>query len=245
MRPWRRAVPFLLSTALHGLLLGVILSSPARPGRHPGAVEVQILESRRPSPPAQAPAPVPEPRPAMQHRRPALAPVKDAPPPRDPPAPPPPHVPAPTGAAQGPVRIGVSMSSTTEAAGVATTVGNTLYGRVPHRAPQGSPSRPYRSDRYAAPTDVTTLPEPIATEVPKSEYPEEAKRLGIQGAVRLLLLVDEEGRVRRASILADPGHGLGPAAARVAQRYFRFRPARRAGEAVETEIPFTVHFELS
>ncbi len=56
--------------------------------------------------------------------------------------------------------------------------------------------------------------------------------------------IDETGRVRSVAVLRDPGHGLGPAAARIARRYFRFRPARLGGEPVATEIPFTVLFEL-
>ena len=74
--------------------------------------------------------------------------------------------------------------------------------------------------------------------------PAEAARAGVEGEVKLRLLVDETGRVRSVTVLRDPGHGLGPAAARIARRYFRFRPARLGGEPVATEIPFTVLFEL-
>jgi hypothetical protein len=45
-------------------------------------------------------------------------------------------------------------------------------------------------------------------------------------------------------VLKDPGHGLADAAVRNVKRYCRFRPARRNAEAVATEIPFTLHFEL-
>ncbi len=50
--------------------------------------------------------------------------------------------------------------------------------------------------------------------------------------------------MRSVTVLRDPGHGLGPAAARTARRWFRFRPARLGAEPVATEIPFTVLFEL-
>jgi hypothetical protein len=50
--------------------------------------------------------------------------------------------------------------------------------------------------------------------------------------------------VAETTVLSDPGKGLGPAAARIARRWFRFRPARRGDQAVATEIPFTVRFEL-
>ncbi len=243
MRRWVQPATFLLSAALHAVLLRAAVSSPARASRTE-TVEIQVTESRPPPPPAARSETPLEPRPAPRRKL-ALAPVLGAPPSRHPPAPPPPSSPPPRNAPQGPVRIGISMSSTTEAGAGAATVGNTLHGPVPDRTPDGEAARPYRSDHHARPSEVASLPEPISIEVPQSEYPQEAKRLGFEGAVRLLLMVDEEGRVRKAAILADPGHGLGPAAARVAERYFRFRPAQRAGEAVATEIPFTVHFQLS
>jgi len=238
MRRWVQSAPLALSAALHALLVGYAPASP-RPGRLGEVVEIQVTSSR-PSPPAPHPEPAPAPRPP-RHRI-ALAPTREVPLPR---APPPPSAsPAPQ-APRGPVRIGISISSTTESGAAAAPTGNTLYGRAPEQAPDPSFVKPYRADRYANASEVTTLPEPISTKVPRSEYPAEARRIGFEGVVRLRFLVDEEGRVRRAVVVVDPGHGLGQAAARVAERYFRFRPARRAGEPVATEIPFAVHFELS
>ncbi len=45
-------------------------------------------------------------------------------------------------------------------------------------------------------------------------------------------------------IVSDPGMGLGAAAVRVVERCYTFKPARRGDQAVATEIPFTVRFEL-
>jgi TonB family protein len=93
-------------------------------------------------------------------------------------------------------------------------------------------------------TDVATLPEAIDTEIPKSEYPPQALDAGFEGAVTLRIVVDTFGRVRRATVLKDPGYGLGAAAVKIATHYFRFRPGQRGGHAVATEMPFTVYFEL-
>ena len=69
-------------------------------------------------------------------------------------------------------------------------------------------------------------------------------RLGIEGEVKLRLVVDEEGRVQDVKVLRDPGHGFGSVAQRSAKAYCRFRPAKKNGEAVATEIPYTIRFEL-
>jgi protein TonB len=135
------------------------------------------------------------------------------------------------------------MSSTAEAGTYAAPTGNTLYGKPPAVAEPGE-AKPYRSDAPATTAEVSSLPEPIQVELPRSEYPPQALRAGIEGAVKLRLVVDEQGSVREATVVSDPGYGLGPAAARAAKRWFRFRPARKDGAPVAVEIPFTVRFVL-
>ena len=238
---WVAPAGYAFSAALHAALLAVALHGPG--ARRPPRDEVVAVEIEE-APPRPEPPPPPAPVPRLA-RRVAVALPADAPRAPAPEAPPPPNQPPPEAPARAaPVRIGVAMEATTSAGAVAAPVGNTLYGRMPEKAPDPSEVQPYRAERYALPTQVTSLPEPVEVSVPKHEYPSEAARAGVEGEVRLRLLVDETGRVRRATVLRDPGHGLGPAAARIARRYFRFKPALRAGEAVATEIPFTVLFEL-
>jgi protein TonB len=136
------------------------------------------------------------------------------------------------------------MSSTTTAAEYAAPAGDTLYGAPPERSADPRAGGPRAAEHYAPPSQVTSLPEPLSCDIPKSEYPEEARRLGIEGVVKLRLVIDREGVVREARVVRDPGHGLGPAAQRGIKTYCRFRPARRNGEAVATEIPYTIRFEL-
>ncbi len=239
----RGAVPaaLLLSAAIHAAFFAVVLSVPISGGRVE-TVAVEITETARPKAPPDLKAPEPKP-----PRKVAAAPLPQAPPSREPPAPPPPNTPPPPDAPapqKAPLRIGISMSSATEAAALAAPVGNSLYGKAPERAPDPSTVQPYRADHYAPPAEVTALPEPISCAVPKSEYPEEAKRIGFEGTVRLRLRIDEEGHVTNAKVIEDPGHGLGAAAVRSIPRWCRFRPATRKSEQVATDIPFTVHFEL-
>jgi protein TonB len=142
------------------------------------------------------------------------------------------------------MRIGVALSATAEGGGVAAPVGNTLYGKPPEAAPDPAEVSPYRAERYEPPTRVDRLPVPRACAVPPEEYPAQARREGFEGDVRLRLLVDAEGRVKEATLLSDPGRGLGPAAVAIARRHCRFEPALREGQPVATEVPFTVRFVL-
>lgn len=127
---------------------------------------------------------------------------------------------------------------------MALAAGNSLYGKVPERAPDPATIQPYRAEHYAPPAELAVLPEPIECQPPRDEYPGEARRLGFEGKVRLRLLIDEQGRVAGATVLDDPGHGLGAAAARSLPRHCRFRPGRRGGQAVATSIVYTVGYEL-
>jgi protein TonB len=230
---------FGLSAALHGVAFAALARLPAASARSE-VVPVEIVEVA----PPPAPAPLPEPPP----RAVGLAPPRAAPRALAPtPAPPPPNAPPPDAppAARAPVKIGVSLSSSTSSGGVAAPAGNTLYGDMPRTAPDPEEVKPYRSERYVPPTQVTVLPRPIGEcRPPTDEYPEAALRLGIEGLVVLSLAIDERGGIADARVIEDPGHGLGEAAVRTLRKYCRFEPARRGGEAVATTLRYKVRFEL-
>jgi protein TonB len=118
------------------------------------------------------------------------------------------------------------------------------------RAPQGSGGEGTggtgtgtgRAPAFRPAADVSRAPE-VAEEV-RAEYPEEARREGIQGAVRLLVLIRKDGSVYRVRVLEDPGYGLGEAAREALSR-FQFRPALGPdGEAVDYQIYYTYRFVL-
>jgi protein TonB len=242
----RAPAAYAISGALHAAAFLGLARTPALVRPPADLVEVEVVEV---APPPPAPAP-PPPRPAP--RAAALAPPREAPPPPvpAPPPPPPPNNPPPEDAppvAKAPVRIGISMSATTSADGVAAPVGNTLYGELPRTAPAPSEVQPYWSDRYVPPTQVTVLPRALAAcrETSPDDYPREAQRLQLEGVVRLALTIDETGAIAEARVVEDPGHGFGPAAlAALKRNRCRFSPARRGGEPVATRIPFTYRFTL-
>lgn len=229
------------SIALHGALLALLWRVP-REVRF-DTVTIDVVET------APRPAPVvAPPRPRLEPPRSARALPPDAPEakPRALEAPPPPNEPPPPGAAppsRAPVKVGISLSSTTASGGFAAPVGNTLYGKLPAVAPPPEEVRPYAAGRYVPPTQVTVLPRPVSVEIPQGEYPPEALARGLEANVVLKLLVDKTGKVVEATAVDDPGHGFAEAAIRIARRYFRFEPARRGDEPVATWLRFTVRFE--
>jgi protein TonB len=215
-------------------------------------VSVEIVEAAPPPPPPApaAPPPAPPPAPTPAPRATPLAPPREAPKaPVAEAAPPPPNEPPPPDAApptaRAPVRIGISMSGSTPGGTFSAPVGNTLYGEMPKVAPPPAEVKPYRSERYVPPTQVTVLPRPIGEcVVPPSEYPAEASRLQKEGVVVLVLTVDERSTIADVRVVEDPGYGLGPAAAASVRRHCRFEAARRGDEPVATSFRFKVRFEL-
>jgi TonB family protein len=84
---------------------------------------------------------------------------------------------------------------------------------------------------------------PKLIEKVEAVYPEEAARAGITGAVTLELIVDGEGRVTEATVLAPAGHGFDEAAL-AAVRQFRFSPGRADGKPVPVKITYRYAFTL-
>ena len=99
----------------------------------------------------------------------------------------------------------------------------------------------------AAPADTVGLAAPdVAPELVRfvdAVYPPDALKAGLEGIVRLELLVAADGTVDSVRVL----EGLGPsmnAAASAAAAGFLFTPARVAGEAVPVLVEFVYEFSL-
>ncbi len=74
-------------------------------------------------------------------------------------------------------------------------------------------------------------------------YPEAARRDGIEGDVKVEILVSEDGGVRDVRIVARGGNGFDEVA-RTLARHLAFEPARRGGRPVPVWIPWTLKFRL-
>ncbi len=75
-------------------------------------------------------------------------------------------------------------------------------------------------------------------------YPATARRLGIQGTVRLRVQVLADGRVGEIIVESSAGHSDLDKAAADAVRQWHFEPARKGVEPVTTWVLLPVHFQL-
>jgi protein TonB len=241
---WSGRLPVFVATVgvsalLHGGAFAAFQRLPPE-AKAPPPMELDIEVVEPPPPPEPLPEPArPPPAPRTTSRSaPARQPLALARP-----APPPPNEEPPTRTPKAPavLRVGLSLSSTTVGGSFAVPAGNTLYGKAPERAVDPGEVKPYRADRYAAPTQLSVQPRLV--DMPEIDYPSEARKAGVEGKVLLLLRIDEEGRVAEARVLSEPGNGLGKAARDGALR-FRFSPALEEGRTVGTEIRFTYTFVL-
>jgi len=94
----------------------------------------------------------------------------------------------------------------------------------------------------AKPGEVKDKPKVVLEQ--QIPYPAEARKLGIEGTVRLRVDIDKKGRVVKVQVLKDPGGGLGKAAAK-AIKGFLFSPAINLnGKPVDYRITYTYVFKL-
>ena len=79
---------------------------------------------------------------------------------------------------------------------------------------------------------------------PLPRYPAAARRAGEQGTVMLRVLVSRDGTAARVEIDKSSGSPHLDAAARETVKAWRFAPARRGGEAIESRVVVPVVFRL-
>jgi len=99
------------------------------------------------------------------------------------------------------------------------------------------------SDEVVSDTEVTERARKIGGSAPV--YPAEAIDRGIEleSPLPFEVIVDTQGRVEQARLLAHAGHGFDEAAI-TAVRTFRFSPAMRNGHAVRVRMHWTVDFRF-
>jgi protein TonB len=143
------------------------------------------------------------------------------------------------------------MSATSPGGGVAVPVtsGPTAARgdpTLPAAAPVGDNTafaeRPPPADVTEVERAPRLLRQPSALDL-RALYPEAARRDGLEGDVRLELLVSERGEVTEVRVVEPAGHGFDEVAP-VAARRIVFEPARRGGRAVAVRIQWTLKFRL-
>ena len=106
-----------------------------------------------------------------------------------------------------------------------------------------SDSGVYQIPEIMSSEDVDTKPKPI--HIPKSEYPESARREGIQGIVMTRVLVDTNGSVIDAEIKESSGNALLDAAALKAVKKAKFTPAKHKGKRVKVWVQIPMRFTIT
>jgi len=236
-----------ISLVLHAAGAVAVARAHARPVSAP-QVRVQVAVVEKPAPPPPPPAPeTPPPRVVHAVRTARAATASAAPASPRPEAPPPPSREAPRIAAEEPVAIaGISYESTSSAGTFAVAVGTTLSAAPQRVARDPGAARPYKAQQYAAASELAEAPRVLNRDQVdiRRYYPKSALDRGLEGEVVLRLTIDSDGSIAEASVVRDPGEGLGAAALR-AVREFHFAPGRVGASPVATAIPFVIRFVIS
>jgi periplasmic protein TonB len=248
--PYAPLIGAVAAVGVHLLLaLGLaLLPKVGLSADRPNTLEVDLVapppQPLPPPPlPPELPPPPPDPTPKLAVRRPALH--KPPPPmPNREDSKPPPSDNAPT-----PV-FGVTEDSVVQGESpVAVPVGNTLMTKdrtvakaPPAPLPAAPPPPPGSAFSPVDEESVAELPEKVF--MPELVYPEMARRLGMEGKVRLRVGVDRKGNVKSVRVLQKVGFGMDEAAEAAAWKS-KWKPAKKeTGEAVDVVIHYNFVFQL-
>ena len=126
-----------------------------------------------------------------------------------------------------------------KASAIKTKTGNTIAKKVDQKKLKkgDEESLPIPEEDYM----VTAMPRVLSEY--RNPYPKEAKEKGIEGKVVLEILIDNEGKVRKASLINGPGFGLNEAALESIKK-FKFAPAKIGDQAVAVVIRYGINFVL-
>ncbi|HTM20626.1 MAG TPA: TonB family protein [Kofleriaceae bacterium] len=238
------AIPAVLTLALHALLaIGLVIAGWfARIEPPPPKQDDEVdIEPPRPRPP---PAPIvvprvalPEPRPLppppdpAAPRSPALVHVSRAPAAPDPARPPPPTTEPPAGSDTAPAEGDPIVLPDVFVGSGDVEVGHGTRGGTGGRGGGGTGNQPQGTGGTGPPAPVSiasikkrALPIGEVDYVSIRDYPDEAKKLGIGGEIKIRLVVDDAGRVTDRTPINKLGHGLDQLAMRIAAK-LRFEPA--------------------
>ena len=246
------AISWAVALTIHSVAAILILRvNPNWNRTREAPVEIEVREPPPPAeiPPAQEPPPEPV-EPKIAPRRLAARDVHRPETPSKTP-PPPNQEPPPNAPQNAPPVFGVTMSSVVSGeATMALPVGNTTMTKSRSRPSSAAPV-PYagrRTGPFEAVPEIgaTTRPRVLHEVNSEDVYPPDAKTLGIEGIVKLSVLIDPSGQVVDVRILPPrAGHGFDEAAA-AALKGFLFSPARTGdGRAVPFRLPYQFTFSMN
>jgi protein TonB len=90
---------------------------------------------------------------------------------------------------------------------------------------------------------VEVKPQPVS--IPKPQYPELARKAGIEGTVVVKALVDVNGSIAEVKILKSSGNQMLDQAALIAAKHATFSPARMRDRFVQVWVSIPIRFTLT
>lgn len=238
--------------ALHLLAItagdALIVTHPPRPwvpAPHVELVDIEVPPEIKPPPPLPPPPPEPqaapapeEPKPVARHVAPAPSQVRTTPAPTTPPEP----TETPTSGGDDVVHMDDIAPS---ASGVAVATGPRTTGHVGRGGKgggTGAGSGSGTTDEPPRPVSVASVKTKPRAKGDYShinlgrDYPPEAKALHVEGAIHVLLIIDDHGKVTSRTLLDHLGHGLDELALQRAAQ-LEFEPAK---DFDDQPVPFQI-----
>ena len=245
------------SVLFHGSLIATIILTanlgPARPPPPPKAIDIVSIEELLP--PLEKPPEKPPELPKAEAPPLVSAPVPQAKAPAaEPSAQPPPAATSAPAAAEPPQGLGDEVApATPDGGGMMAPTGTGTAAptqAAPGRAAVGTaatgsaPAGTAAEPDYLAQFKITEIPViPVKDVLSKIVYPPLAAKQGIQSTVFLELFIDETGKVRKITVLKDPGNGFAEAAI-AALGDIVCGPAKIDGHPVAVRYRYPVRFTL-
>lgn len=110
---------------------------------------------------------------------------------------------------------------------------------------RGSIEEKFQPTKNTAATLIKANSQPYSLDNPKPFYPSVARERGMQGTVILSIAVNEKGKVDDLSVIRSSGFKVLDRSALVSVKKWRFRPASRGNENVDSVIELPIKFILN
>lgn len=110
--------------------------------------------------------------------------------------------------------------------------------------PPPPPPPPGATRREESPVFFAWEEAPELRRIVKPEYPEIARKAGVEGKVILTIIVDEQGNVVQADVMIAEPPGIFEQAAIDAVMQYKFKPARQRDKAIKVQMGHTIIFTL-
>lgn len=228
-------------------LTGVGEPRPSAPPQPPVAVMVDFVAPAPPSPELAPPRP-PQPAPPPPAKQPEAQPQTESSAPKPTTEPPVPRPPRESPAPKPPTVQEASSAAPSEPSSAASVApadaSPSAVGAQEAQAPISAPPPSKNGPEGAGLPTISASADAAYLNNPRPAYPTISRRRGEEGRVVLKVLVSSNGRPDVVEVAESSGHPRLDEAARKAVHAWRFVPARRGEEAVDSWLRVPIVFRL-